>query len=278
MFKSLRCDPLSAEQRLPDGVRFYGPSRLELAFLFDEIFVEQTYAIDGIPAQGATVVDVGAHVGLFCLFAQQVWQPARLIALEPIPSTFATLQANAQRHFPQATLLPVAAGSTEETATFTVYRGVGGWSSRYPDEQLLREALPRSLDAVDLGGWHRWYRRFGALAPGAREWLLQRYLSAKFRRNRQIACAVRPIASLIHEQRLERVDLLKVDAEGAELDVLRGVHPTQWAMIDHIVLEIQDVDRQLDQVVAHLEGEYSVHVAQTRALRDTPYHVVHARR
>ncbi len=35
------------------------------------------------------------------------------------------------------------------------------------------------------------------------------------------------------------MDLLKVDVEGAELDVLRGVDPQDWARIRQVVVEVR---------------------------------------
>ena len=42
------------------------------------------------------------------------------------------------------------------------------------------------------------------------------------------------VSALISEHSLERVDLLKIDVEGAELDVLRGIDQKDWPTIRQV--------------------------------------------
>lgn len=42
------------------------------------------------------------------------------------------------------------------------------------------------------------------------------------------------VSALISELSLERVDLLKIDVEGAELDVLRGIDQKDWPTIRQV--------------------------------------------
>ncbi len=44
-------------------------------------------------------------------------------------------------------------------------------------------------------------------------------------------CAMTTVSALMAEHNLERIDLLKIDVEGAELDVLRGIRPEDWPRI-----------------------------------------------
>ena len=44
-------------------------------------------------------------------------------------------------------------------------------------------------------------------------------------------CAMTTVSALMAEHDLERIDLLKIDVEGAELDVLRGIRPEDWPRI-----------------------------------------------
>ena len=37
---------------------------------------------------------------------------------------------------------------------------------------------------------------------------------------------------------VQQIDLLKVDVEGAELDVLQGIGASQWAAIKQVVAEV----------------------------------------
>ena len=39
------------------------------------------------------------------------------------------------------------------------------------------------------------------------------------------------VSALMAQHDLDRIDLLKIDVEGAELDVLRGIRPEDWPRI-----------------------------------------------
>lgn len=64
------------------------------------------------------------------------------------------------------------------------------------------------------------------------------------------------LAGALREGGLDRVDLLKMDCEGAEYDILRGAEPDTLARIDRIVMEYHDLDEQRihGELVKALEG------------------------
>ena len=51
---------------------------------------------------------------------------------------------------------------------------------------------------------------------------------------------LRRLSDVIREQGVERIDLLKVDVQRAELDVLRGIDETDWPKIRQVVMEVHD--------------------------------------
>src|SRR5437899_5103754 len=59
--------------------------------VFWHVFVRATYEL---PERCATVLDCGANVGIFTVWAASRKPEARIVALEPFPETFAALQAN----------------------------------------------------------------------------------------------------------------------------------------------------------------------------------------
>src|SRR5215472_15515658 len=62
-----------------------------------EIFVDKLYFQGGISiSPGDTVLDVGANIGVFTLFAAK--HGAQVYAFEPVPPTFEVLQHNLRLH------------------------------------------------------------------------------------------------------------------------------------------------------------------------------------
>lgn len=71
---------------------------IETDFLYDEIFGKDSPYNRGGQlkfAPGQTIVDAGANIGMFTLFAAKATKgDARIVSFEPIPSTHAVLAAN----------------------------------------------------------------------------------------------------------------------------------------------------------------------------------------
>ncbi|MBD3196398.1 MAG: methyltransferase, partial [Candidatus Lokiarchaeota archaeon] len=55
---------------------------------------------------------------------------------------------------------------------------------------------------------------------------------------------IRPISDIIEEYQIERIDLLKIDAENYETQVLKGISDSDWDIINQIVVEVHE----------HIEG------------------------
>jgi len=154
-----------------------------------EIWGHQEYAPRGFyaPANHHVVLDLGANVGLFSLWIAHHAREARVIAFEPHPENFATLQSNTR-------------GYRIEThcAALSATSGLGH----------VVDGGERSLD-------HRLVIGDGTV----------------------------PVLTLDRAVALaesDRIDLLKVDIEGAEADMLAAASPDTLRRCQRIVLEYHD--------------------------------------
>ncbi|MEI7589754.1 MAG: FkbM family methyltransferase [Deltaproteobacteria bacterium] len=90
---AFRNDSVSLATR--NGIRFEVPTILIHAF--KEIFMEECYT-HGAPLKikdGMNIVDVGANVGVFTMFAAMRFPNANIFSYEPIDANFRQLQKNA---------------------------------------------------------------------------------------------------------------------------------------------------------------------------------------
>jgi FkbM family methyltransferase len=101
------------ELRLPNPVLLHLRTQ-DMPMLF-EIFKREDYRlpIEKTLDEGAVVVDLGAHIGLASIFFQQNYFPnARFIAIEPSPKNLVLLQKNLTAAMPKAEIAPVAVSNT----------------------------------------------------------------------------------------------------------------------------------------------------------------------
>lgn len=55
----------------------------------------------------------------------------------------------------------------------------------------------------------------------------------------RVDCPVTTLAQFVQQQQLARIDLLKVDVEGSELEVLRGLDAPAWAIVRQVAAEVR---------------------------------------
>ncbi|MEZ0359563.1 FkbM family methyltransferase [Mycobacterium sp. SA01] len=243
----LRTRPGGTPVTLPNGMRIHQWQRIETNFLYPEIFgADSVYAkgdhIDFRP--GAVVVDAGANIGMFTLFAAlRCRGEAEVFAFEPMPTTYSVLAVNAEAANrgeyaaamgarPGASLMihPINRGlsATNETVVFQHHPNFSLWSTR--DAQFARQRLDRFV--ADVAG-------FIPVAPLAVRRAAVRPVVAWMCRTTTVTATLVPLSSVIEEYGLTRIDILKLDVEGAEVAVLQGITPTQWDMVRQVVLEVE---------------------------------------
>lgn len=87
----------SAMSRLDfrNGVAIEAPATVSLAFLFHEIWINRTYTPPGYEiGPGEIVIDVGANIGVFSLFAATAAPGVKVFSYEPFAESVAWLQKN----------------------------------------------------------------------------------------------------------------------------------------------------------------------------------------
>jgi hypothetical protein len=83
---------------MPNGKCVAYVSRPDVAFLYREIFQNQSYLKHGVTlSRGDVVLDIGANVGLFAAFAsEKIGSSGHIIAVEPLPPIYEALKHNAE--------------------------------------------------------------------------------------------------------------------------------------------------------------------------------------
>lgn len=207
--------------QLPEGGTIAHLNRNETISLHREVFTERAYAPAGMQLRpAATVLDIGANIGMFALFAERTWSPALIVAVEPVPELVEVLRANlAGSH---AVVVQAACAEQDGQCRLTYYPAATILSGRHADPERDLRTLKQHARRT-LGD---------RVADADLDELLRARVAGV-----ELDCRKLSLASLVREHRIGRIDLLKIDVEGDELAVLQG-SSDNLAMVANVVVEV----------------------------------------
>ncbi len=252
---------------LPNNMAIVQQNKHETDFFYQQIFVDQTNFRHGITLRdGDCVFDVGANIGMFALFAQQVRRNIFLFAFEPISAIFEALAINTSLYCDNAKLFQCGLAEKSGEADFTFYPDSSSQSGRYAEAEDERAVL-RSIIANTSANGNNGSGVSGYLDQVVRDRV----------QGTKITCQLKTLSDVIREQQIDRIDLLKVDVEKSELDVLAGIEDSDWPRIRQIVIEAHDVNGNLSRLTALLQRQgYSVVTEQDEYLKGSNLYNVFA--
>jgi FkbM family methyltransferase len=206
--------------------------------------------------EGDVVFDVGANIGLFALSAyERGKRGVTVYAFEPVPVLFEALKLNAERHGAgRLKVFPYGLSRECGTLMFSYFPNVTTLSTAY-GAGLQEEMLAAVLNRRDRGHWLR------RLVPRRLRAAILRRVSTRLLRMEPVLCEVVTLSSILSQQGVPRIDLLKVDVEKSEVDVLAGIEDQDWPKIRQLVVEVHDIDHRVDQVTALLRERGFVNIA-----------------
>ena len=231
---------------LPNGWEIVHLNQYETDYVYREIFEDECYLKHGIRLQDEdTVVDIGANIGLFSLFVVSRCKNPRIYAFEPAPVVYDLLKANCQAHGFNIRVVNAGVSDKAKTATFTFYERSSVFSSFHADEaddhQAIQTVVRNMLNGEAAAG--------GSVDDYVNE------LTADRLRRQTCECQLLSVSDIIRENRIERIDLLKIDAEKSELDILKGIADGDWPKISQIVMEIHDRTGEAVKRIEELLGK-----------------------
>jgi FkbM family methyltransferase len=211
---------------LSNGMRICCPIVEQVEGLYHEIFQKKVYLQHGIDIhKGDYIFDVGANIGMFTLFVYSITKSAHVYSFEPIPRTFDMLNSTVRLNNLDVELF--ACGLSDETkeVPFTSFPRLSALSSQFPESrEQLKFIVRYFLDDKVRGN--------------ISETVLEKY----FLKTQLITCPVTTISHIMRLKQIERVDLLKIDAEQSEVVILQGIQEQDWEKIRQIVIEVHSTE------------------------------------
>ena len=235
------------------------PDPLQLRYELEEIVERRTYLQHGVTVRvGDLVLDVGANVGAAAAFFATECGAAPVHCFEPVRPIFDVLSENLAG-FPMCEPHPYGLSSHPGRAEITFYPRNWAMSGSYADPESDRSDV-----------------RAAMLNMGASEAEADEALRGRFESER-LECELRTVSGFLRGRSIDRVDLVKIDVEGAEREVLDGIDDAHWPLIRQAAVEVHGGGSHLHGIVALLKGHgFKVIVAEDPPMRGTTIRMLYA--
>ena len=182
--------------------------------MFAECWYSRQYDVPGAPLRdGDVVIDIGANQGFFTCYAAS--KGARVYAFEPNPETYARLLYNVKQN------------------------GLEGRVTARPWAISDREGFAELMVSAELGGGR------STIVPGYAE-------NSKLSVRKKVTVPCYTLPQVLQAFALSGVRLCKIDAEGAELEILSQLNPKDRLSMDSLAMEFHTQAYALTDLISLL--------------------------
>ena len=167
---------------------------------------------------------------MFTLFILHQAPNAHVYSFEPSPPAFAALSANATLY--GKNVFPFNCGISDHNgeATFTFYNNSSVFSSFHADVELDKAAIQTVVENVLVQT---------GTDEESLDTMTEQFMESRLQKQ-TFPCQLKTLSTIIDEEDIGPIDLLKIDVEKSELHVLRGIRAEHWPKIRQIVVEVHD--------------------------------------
>lgn len=214
--------------------------------------------------RGDTIFDIGANIGMFGLVAYDVcMQDADVYCFEPVLDTFEDLEKNlACVNQEKLKAFSFGFSNTSGNIEFTYYPLAPALSTIHPEN--MEKGLQQMIDSIDQN-MDKVPNLFvkGEESTESSESPEKESRFKKMRtilglrtafQERKITCEVKKLSNFIHEEGIEKIDLLKIDVNGSELDIINGIDKDDFSKIKQVVIEVPLGGEKLETIKNILES------------------------
>ncbi|CDZ78847.1 31-O-demethyl-FK506 methyltransferase FkbM [Legionella massiliensis] len=239
----------------------YFINEYETRELIYEIFYQNAYLLSNHSFNpGSTIIDVGANIGLFSLFAlKQCEYDALIYSFEPIPSTFECLKKNLAPFKNKTRIYNLGIGDVVEDCSveFTLFGDDFSTATFKPEDKMVSNYNPLLdydvlLEISQFRDKFLYYQL--KFLPFMRNYLIKRNFKNQTS-EKKVQCQLTSLGRFIENNGINHIDFIKIDVEGAEFDVVKSIKTAQFPMIQQLCIEVNNIDNRLELISSYLQEQ-----------------------
>jgi FkbM family methyltransferase len=186
--------------KLRNGIKLKVTARESDVVIIEGVWIHRFYNPRGFEIkEGDTVVDIGAHLGIFSVFASRNNRNGKIFALEPSPKNFKLLKYNIKVN-------------------------------------KIKNIVPIKKAVSNLDGKKKLFLGFIDSGNSLLDW---QYVKKEY-----INVRTATLKSFFKKYHVKQIDFLKIDAEGAEYEILFNCQNNIFKKIKKISLECHNIDKK----------------------------------
>lgn len=199
-------------------------------YIYREIFVEKDYD-PLLPKAGDVIFDVGGNQGLYSLYLNDKYKDITVHVFEPIYDLFQQLRGNVIRNVKpsnQILMNNIGLSEREEELSINYFPNGAGLSTLEDD---IEEKHEKIIESKCKRSW----------VPGLCRLFMKHIFVPSVSKNmmKQTVKLV-PMSKYIDENNINKIDIVKIDVEGHELQVLKGIRREHFAIIKSFIVEVEN--------------------------------------
>jgi len=235
---------------LPCGKSIAHLRHYETDFVYQEIFVDDCYRLKHMDLPNdAVIFDIGANIGLFTLFVKEKYPHAKIYAFEPCPHIFHVLCQNTKPYIEDVHVFNDAISDTVQKNLFHYYQDFSVISSFHAHQTKDAEII---------------FQGMGGTEETKPEY--HHVIEKRLKRLNSYECESTTISMMIKENKIPRIDLLKIDVEGHEWQVLQGIEINDWHKIMDLRIEVHSTTLLHEIISLLTDKNYHINVESDKNL------------
>tara|TARA_B100001287_G_C22550302_1_gene466523 strand:+ start:59 stop:859 length:801 start_codon:yes stop_codon:yes gene_type:complete len=234
--------------RLNDGTAIYCIKRNEAFVLQQHIYGYLKNCSEF--KESDTIIDVGANIGLLGLTLSKKYKNIKIHAFEPMPDIFSVLKKNVQVSTnSNYKVYPIGISNKNKDLVFTYYPNSPALSTSNPEIWNSNKLKFFSAVKGNLLNFRKkkWWIN---LIPFFLVPLIAKFLTFN---SIEIKRPVIRLGDFIKENNISNIKLLKIDCEGEEVNVLKGLNEENFKNIDQIIMEVFDINNNINVAIEILK-------------------------